>query len=361
MRWLAIGITTASITLLAGAASAQTGDGFSLDRFQPSPAGDRFFGVQGDDPGGHGHLRLMLLGDYAWRPLVMYANDGADRVGNVVSHQLFGHAAASLALFESLVVSFDVPVALVTEGDSPQAGALAIASPSGAAFGDIRLGARYTFVGQPRSAATLGLGAYVFLPTGDPARFAGESGVRGLPALVLSGETDDFAYAANVGAVVRGSKDLGATRLGSELTFGAAAGLLFAGRKVHIGPEIYGTTTFDNAFVRDTTNLEAILGLRARAGDFVLGAGAGPGLTHGLGTPALRAVASVSWVPQPEEKAAPPPEAVVVAAPSDRDGDGIIDSEDACPDVKGKKTDDPKTNGCPPDRDGDGIIDVEDA
>jgi outer membrane protein OmpA-like peptidoglycan-associated protein len=33
--------------------------------------------------------------------------------------------------------------------------------------------------------------------------------------------------------------------------------------------------------------------------------------------------------------------------PSDRDGDGIPDSEDACPDAPGPHTDDPKTNGCP--------------
>lgn len=41
---------------------------------------------------------------------------------------------------------------------------------------------------------------------------------------------------------------------------------------------------------------------------------------------------------------------------SDRDGDGIIDSEDRCPDVKGVAS----NEGCPSDRDGDGIIDTED-
>ena len=59
-----------------------------------------------------------------------------------------------------------------------------------------------------------------------------------------------------------------------------------------------------------------------------------------------------------------PAKVVAVPTPSDRDGDGILDADDACPDVKGVKTDDPKTNGCPPpppDRDGDGIIDAEDA
>jgi outer membrane protein OmpA-like peptidoglycan-associated protein len=49
--------------------------------------------------------------------------------------------------------------------------------------------------------------------------------------------------------------------------------------------------------------------------------------------------------------------------PPDRDGDGILDDDDACPDEKGEKNEDPKKNGCPPpkDSDGDGIVDPEDA
>jgi len=42
---------------------------------------------------------------------------------------------------------------------------------------------------------------------------------------------------------------------------------------------------------------------------------------------------------------APPP------APSDRDVDGIVDAEDACPSVPGVRTEDPSTNGCPPHED----------
>ena len=44
----------------------------------------------------------------------------------------------------------------------------------------------------------------------------------------------------------------------------------------------------------------------------------------------------------------------------DRDGDGIPDDEDACPDTPGIATNDPSTNGCP-DTDGDGIFDKDDA
>ena len=47
---------------------------------------------------------------------------------------------------------------------------------------------------------------------------------------------------------------------------------------------------------------------------------------------------------------------------TDRDGDGVFDDEDACPDTPGIRTSDRRTNGCPRgDRDGDTIFDDEDA
>lgn len=52
-----------------------------------------------------------------------------------------------------------------------------------------------------------------------------------------------------------------------------------------------------------------------------------------------------------DEKPAPPPPPVVL----DRDGDGIVDAEDLCPDVPGIVA----LNGCP-DQDGDGITDASD-
>lgn len=51
----------------------------------------------------------------------------------------------------------------------------------------------------------------------------------------------------------------------------------------------------------------------------------------------------------------PPPPPPVVEAPKDRDGDGVIDADDKCPDVAGIAT----LKGCP-DKDGDGIADADD-
>src|ERR1041384_5631689 len=143
-------------------AAALVQQAFALDEFNPSPAGDRFFGTQGGDPGGHLSPRLQLLGEYAYRPLVLYENDGDDRVGNVVSDQLFLHLGAALPLWERYSVSVDLPLAVVNDGASPTSGAQAFASPSGAALGDLRLGARARFLGEPDSAFQLGIGGYLW-------------------------------------------------------------------------------------------------------------------------------------------------------------------------------------------------------
>lgn len=45
----------------------------------------------------------------------------------------------------------------------------------------------------------------------------------------------------------------------------------------------------------------------------------------------------------------------------DRDGDGIPDEDDTCPDLAGGESDLDRDRGCPGDRDGDGVSDPEDA
>jgi outer membrane protein OmpA-like peptidoglycan-associated protein len=159
-----------------------------------------------------------------------------------------------------------------------------------------------------------------------------------------------------------------------------------------VGPELYGSTIVTSGlpFTKANTPLELLIGAHyLLASSWRIGLGVAPGLTRGLGEPAVRYLASLEWAPQAEPRPpadrdhdgiaddedacpdepgvktddpktngcpAPPP-----APPADRDRDGIPDAEDACPDIAGVQTDDPKTNGCPPDRDHDGIADAEDA
>jgi OOP family OmpA-OmpF porin len=362
-KWLIAGFVL--VVALAGGTPANA-QGLSLDRFQPAPAGDRFFGVQGGDPGGHLLPRLMLLGDYAYKPMVLYQGD--DAVNTIVKNQLFLHLAAGISLWDRLWLFANMPLAVVNTRDDGSG------APSGAAAGDLRAGLRVRLLGENRSVANLSLSAYVFFPTGNKDKATGADEIHGMPALVLSGEGDTFAYAVNAGVDIRkktsnaASAAAGGPELadfGSEMAFGAAFGFLAADRMLQIGPEIYGSTLMvgDQSFSKDATNLEAIVGARYRIADFVLGAGAGPGITRGIGTPTLRVLASVAYAPLPP-KPAPPPPPPRRLPPPDRDKDGIPDKVDACPDEPGVKSDDPDKHGCPPpppDRDGDGILDRDDA
>ena len=228
------------------------------------------------------------------------------------------------------------------------------------------------------------------MPTGSQSGYTSETAAHRAPPALLAaaGDVGPFVYAAHVAFAYRtlSSTITSNNALGSAFAFGVSAGVRVADRNLVVGPEFFGSTVVtssDSAFAGPTTPVEVVLGahyLVAHA--WRIGAGAGPGLDRAYGEPQVRALLSVEWAPAYEE--APPdrdhdgiidaedacPDVLGVRTgdpntngcpPEDRDHDGIFDAEDACPDVPGVTTDDPKTNGCPPDRDHDGIIDSEDA
>src|SRR6185312_1984643 len=91
------------------------------------------------------------------------------------------------------------------------------------------------------------------------------------------------------------------TPVGSQVELGLAGGVWLAGDRVLVGPELTAATgvgTGNGFLASGSTPLEALLGAHARVGDFLVGGGVGPGLTHALGTPEARVLASLSWSPR---------------------------------------------------------------
>jgi outer membrane protein OmpA-like peptidoglycan-associated protein len=332
-------------------------EALALERFHPAPAGDRMFGVQSPFAAGDPGIHVMLLGDYAHNPLVL-RNQSDDRgLGSVVSSQLFLHLNANVALWDRIAVNVDVPVALLQDGDNPNPdGATPFQSPSGAQFGDLRLGLRLRLLGDYFDPLQLAIGGYVWIPTGsgDDNSYVSDGSVRGLPQLIAGGRTDRFVWSAAVGPEIRGSKNFIGVTQGTAIQGGAGIGFLLGDeRNFQIGPEFSVSTVLEDPDAQNT-NAEVLLGARYRfLSNFEAALGAGPGLTSGVGTPDLRVVASIAFTPEQKK----PKE------PSDRDKDGIMDEDDACPDVPGVADPDPKKHGCPPpkDRDKDGIFDEVDA
>jgi OmpA-OmpF porin, OOP family len=340
-------------TALAASAAAQPAaqDPIALQRFEPAPAGDRFFGVPSPFAAGDPDLHLMLLGDYAHNPLVL---SQGDEETSIVEHQLIAHLNATLALWNRLHVNIDVPVALLQSGESPTVvGGSTFTSPSGAEFGDLRAGLRLRLVGEYHDPFQLGLGGYIWFPTAGDGGFLGNGSVRGQPQLLLGGRiADRVVWSLAGGPEFRDDGSYANVAQGRMLTWGAGIGFLLGDlRRVQIGPELLGTVSLEDVNAR-TTNLEGLLGLKWRfVQDMELGAAVGPGFTSGVGTPDVRAVFSLAYTPEQPKPT------------SDRDNDGILDGVDACPDEKGVPSDDPKKNGCPPpvDTDKDGIFDDVDA
>jgi outer membrane protein OmpA-like peptidoglycan-associated protein len=387
-------VVCAASTLATSPSRAQsTAGGFSLDRFNPSERGSEWFALDSLDMRGNARPAIGLVGELAVNPLVLYNPDGSTRA-TPVRDQLILHPGASLVLWDRVRVGFDLPIAVYQNGTGGTASGVSYAGVTSAGIGDLRLSADVRLLGEYGDAFRLAAGTQVFVPIGSQSGYLSDGSVRiVIPRLQAAGDVGWFSYAANLGFDYRGqTENFGGTGLGSEFVFGASAGVHALDRSLLVGPELYGSTvvTSGSAFTTTNTPLELLFGAHYLVASSVrMGLGVAPGLTRGLGEPSVRVLASIEWVPQPEAPPAdrdhdsildaddacpdvpgvktddpktngcPPEEAP--APPADRDHDGVPDADDACPDVPGVKTDDPKTNGCPPDRDHDGILDADDA
>ena len=361
-----------------GAEAQPLSEGFALQQYEPTYAGDRFFAVP--DASVEGKLvpavKLSLV--YGYLPLRVADAATGKTVpnGELVRHQLYLDLDASLSIADLVRLDVALPVAAFQSGEAPSPGALAV---RGGRLSDLRVGARVALAGSARDPAAVGLQVDLFLPTGSKDDFASDGSVRGQPRLVVSGLlAQRYVYAFSLGAMLRRHRDLGAAQIGSAFTYSAAAAILLGGGRVQIGPELFGSTDFGSG----QTPLEALAGARVCAfSGLMLGAGAGGALSRAPGSAEVRAFFDLAWQPGtscqisdadgdgiPDERDACPRVPGVASSdpkqngcPPDRDGDGIADAQDACPDLAGAPSADPKQNGCPPDRDGDGVPDEVDA
>lgn len=372
---LVLGSFSALALLLAlpTAAHAQQ-QGFAIDRFEPAERGSQFFVVDNLDLRGAARPALGAVFDYGYKPLVAYDLNG-NETSAVVRHQAWVHLGGSLVLADRVRLAFNVPVAVYQDGDDTRLNGQAFKPAGKPAIGDVRLAADLRLVGTKTDPFTLAVGVRAWLPTGPTEQFAGDGSLRIAPQIMAAGDLGVLTYAARLALVYRGRDDsFGGTELGSEMVGAIGAGLKTLDGRFVIGPEIYASSVFtgtDTFFKTRTTPVEGLLGLHYDVvKDVRIGAGAGTGLTRGYGSPEFRGLLSFEWAPayeKPEVAAPPPPPPPPptplepAPPPVDTDGDGVPDAVDACVDVPGVKTDDPKTNGCPPDRDGDGILDSVDA
>ena len=358
-----LAVLVVALASIATSASAQRG---TLNRFGASETPEDDFHLS--RPTDLGHLRwgAQLHLDYAHDPLVWESElgDAGSEDYYIVDHQLTATLGASLGLFDRVVVFAGLPVVLVQNGDGEDTLAMAgvPTSADGAGLGDAYLGARVRIWGEADDPFAVGAQLTATFPTaGNSQRLRGDEFLTLHPEILLEGRPGgDARIVFDVGARVRENTDATNTNLAfsDELTFGLGFAMPVwraEGEDTHVDVhvQLYGSTSFEDAFERETTPFEALAGAKLfHASGVIAGLAAGPGLVRGFGSPDVRVVGMVGYAPPVEAEAAPV---------GDTDGDGLNDDVDGCPEEPEDADGFEDEDGCPdPDNDEDGIPDVDD-
>jgi len=341
--------------LLARAAGAQenpTLRGFDPDPFRPAATLDGDFVVESAAPTPAGSARGALLFDYARGLLAL--RQGDQKVGDLLVDRVQAHVIAGYS-FGRLQVGLDLPVALHQTSrlsllsDAGITGAL-VDPVAAVALGDLRGVARYSVLDEATSGiASLAVALEARAPTGNRQAFYGD-GPMVVPSVFATRHLGAWRLDLDLGYTFRGPGQY----LQLVVHDGWNLGLSASTPLPRLGPipdwrailEVNAQLPrgIDFATARYRAPLEARAGVRARiwqALSVELGAGAGLTTEPGYGREAFRVFGGLRWD----------------FTPGDRDGDGIPDGQDSCPDVSGP----PGQKGCPDgDADGDGVPDSED-
>jgi OmpA-OmpF porin, OOP family len=386
-RLLLVASTVGALIAAAATANAQpVQTGYAVDNFEPSERGSDWFANESLDLRGAFRFAIGAMGQYGYRSVIGAYNYNGEVRSSVIRDDAVLQVGASFVIADRLRLGLSLPITLEDFGHTAFVNGVVYPPPANdQSVGDVRISLDLRVLGVYGDPITVALGASLFAPSGQRDDFNGDETARFAPHLLIAGDAGMFAYAMRAGYQWRDlNVDYIDTRTGSEFQFGGAAGVRLLDKKILVGPEVFGQTVVSNshAFSERASPIEILLGLHFNIADQVrINAGFGTFIVKGYGAPVYRGLFGVEWAPgvgkpdrdgdgiPDDEDACPDVPGVRTDDPKtngcpprpDRDGDGIFDDEDACPDVKGIKTDDPKTNGCPPDRDGDGVLDDDDA
>ena len=358
---LSLGIALACATPSVWAQSLNGGT-IDLQQFRPAIDSKGYITLNASQILGPWEPSFGLVTSWGYRPLSLKAGDARYRVNNLVTPQL--QAAIGLFRYAEFGIGLPFLVQSGTAGKSLTSGETVTTGDQ--AVGDVQFHLKGRFL--PASKYFVGLAALVsvMVPTQK-----GDWGSDGKPVIHPQVIVDkDFGRsrrlrgAINLGARIRtgtgewtdtytdeGRAPTNLTvKAGSELTFGAGVSYAVVPHRFDVVGEAFGAFNFENVVQEKSASripAEAAAGVKlylARNSFLLLGAGGGLN-PQGFGSPVVRVFGAFIFEPRI----------------GDRDGDGIPDDVDKCPDDPEDFDDFEDEDGCPdPDNDRDGIPDVVD-
>ncbi|RYZ34352.1 MAG: cell envelope biogenesis protein OmpA, partial [Myxococcaceae bacterium] len=295
--------------------------------------------------------------NYADKPLNFFDPRSDTYITSVVKSQVGVDLMGAIGLYDRFEIGVVLPITIQSSENSPGVDASFANGVSGGGIGDLRLIPKARLLDGDNYG--LSVVVPVSLPTGGASDFLGGSGVSVNPRLVAE-YGRRFRVLANLGVDLRKSQQLRNLNTGNALAYGLGAEVPFELGKVPLA--VAATLTGALGFKQQDEEeipleLLAALKYRAKSG-LAAHVGAGPGLTHGYGTPTFRVLAGLAYS-TPER--APAPRPVCPEGPEDFDGfqdaDGCADPDndkDGIPDTADKCPNEPETingvtdeDGCP--------------
>jgi len=347
-RWIA----PIAVAIALSSSAAQAGG--DITRYRPPMTVDGLLGADGAEGLYPWQLSVAATLTYSRNPLVWYY-ESEGTYEPIIGQQLVLDVVASAGLWDLVDLSLAVPIILLQKG--PNGASLAGDTLAGAGVGDLRLTPRIALIRERSYGFGLAVVPEITFPTGISTRLFGDPSVAFRPRVVGTVPLLSFPvrFVGSLGYNWRKNGTAGDQATGDELElqdewlFHIGGIVDFADMGVPIAAiiELAGATAATDPFAANgLSSLEVLVGARSRwLDDWVFTLGVAGGLTRGIGTASYRLIFGGAWAP----------------LPPDRDGDGIPDFSDDCPDEPEDYDQFEDIDGCPDfDNDEDGIPDEVD-
>jgi hypothetical protein len=333
------------------------------------PGGGPFLSVAPSTTIAPGALSFGLVTSYSSRPIELRvaSPDPSGTSLHAIDNQVDTTFLWALGVAPRFELTLAAPVTLYQDGAGLADVLGTDTALSRSTLRDLRFGFAYALLEPartgPRGGTSL-IGRLEFgLPTGDTSAFAGTGSVTVVPSLMLGHRHGRWEVGVEVGARLRPARELAGARVGSQLM--ASAGVAFDVVPKHdlltLGVEAFGLYTFGGTLERGPFQGQA--STRVLPAEWLATASSAPFMAGDLGF----IIGGGGPIPLTSESSVTTPrfrfEVGIRYAPRgrDRDGDGVLDKDDRCPDEPEDRDGFEDDDGCPdPDNDKDGILDAKD-